>query len=205
LKGRIHGIVLAGGRSLRMGTDKAYLKVNGKALIRHICDMLETVCGELTVVLPYGEPDRYNDVLNPSVSVVTDRFLGKGPLAGIHAGLSAMPDKADYAFIMACDMPVFSIGLYERMLSLVSGRPQGGDGSDFPEAVLCPGQPFHAFYHRSAALTAERLLEQDLRRLSALTDKLRCDYVLPEADDCFLNLNTREYYDAFEQSLKFKN
>jgi molybdopterin-guanine dinucleotide biosynthesis protein A len=200
MNGGIHGIVLSGGRSLRMGTDKALLQVNGKALIRYICDKLETVCSELTVVVPFGEPNRYNDVLNRSVRVVTDHFPDKGPLSGIHAGLSALPKEADYAFIMACDMPVFSIGLYVQMLSQVSDR-QDGSGIDIREAVLCPGQPFHAFYHRSTALTAERLLRHDERRLFAFTDKLRCVYVQPEADNCFLNLNTRADYEAFVQKL----
>lgn len=202
---RIHGIVLAGGRSLRMGTDKAHLQVNGKALIRHICDELETICGEVTVVVPFGEPERYRDVLKPSVSIASDRYPDKGPLAGIHAGLSALPDEADYAFVMACDMPVISVGLFERMRTLIFGRLRGGDGEDIPEAVLCHGQPFHAFYHRSAALTAERLLRRDERRLAAFTDKLHCFYVQQEAGDCFLNLNTRADYMAYRQSLKPQN
>jgi molybdenum cofactor guanylyltransferase len=204
MSGRIHGIVLAGGRSLRMGTDKARLPVYGKSLIRHICDTLETVCGELTVVVPFGESNRYNDVLDRSVRVATDHFPDKGPLAGIHAGLSALPKEADYAFVTACDMPVFSIGLYERMLTRLSGW-QDGAGAQFPEAVLCPGQPFHAVYHRSAALTAEQLLLNDQRKLSAFTDQLRCDYVQPEADNCFLNLNSRADYEAFVQKLTKKN
>jgi molybdopterin-guanine dinucleotide biosynthesis protein A len=188
----IHGIVLAGGQSLRMGTDKALLPVKGKPLIRHICDTLEKVCGELTVVLPFGEPNRYKDVLNHSVHAATDRFPNKGPLAGIHTGLLALNDEADYAFVMACDMPVFSMGLYERMLArVIDWHELAGSDEPRPEAVLCPGEPFHAFYHRSTANIAERLLRHDQRKLTAFIEALQSVYVLPESESCFLNLNTQ--------------
>ncbi|WP_052487747.1 molybdenum cofactor guanylyltransferase [Gordoniibacillus kamchatkensis] len=191
---RIHGIVLAGGRSSRMGTDKALLPVNGKPLLRHIIDTIAPYCDGVTVVVPYGEPGRYRDLLPDGIGVTTDRTPGQGPLAGIHTGLLALPPGCEYGFLMACDMPAFSAELFGRMtLALASG----GNVPGAPEAVLCPGQPFHALYRRSAAAVAERLLVEQRRKLSAFTDALRAVYVDPPRDDCFLNLNTPDDYAVF--------
>lgn len=188
---RIHGIVLAGGRSSRMGTDKAMLPVHGKPLLRHIADTLTPFCSGVTVVAPYGEPDRYRELLPPDIRITTDGVPDQGPLAGILAGLLALPESCTYGFFMACDMPAFSADLFERMTLALCSASSG------PEAVLCPGQPFHALYRRSVAEVAKKLLAEQRRKLSAFTDALQAVYIDPPRDDCFLNLNTPEDYAAF--------
>jgi molybdopterin-guanine dinucleotide biosynthesis protein A len=188
---RIHGIVLAGGRSSRMGTDKALLPVNGKPLLRHIVDTLALHCSGVTVVAPYGEPGRYRGLLPETVRFAHDHAPDQGPLAGIRAGLLALPDGCEYGFVMACDMPIFSADLFERMTREL-GRESGG-----PEAVLCAGQPFHALYRRSAAAAADNLLAQQRRKLSDFTAALQAVYVAPPESNCFLNLNTPADYAVF--------
>jgi molybdopterin-guanine dinucleotide biosynthesis protein A len=187
----IHGIVLAGGRSSRMGTDKALLPVNGKPLLRHIVDTLALHCSGVTVVAPYGEPDRYLDLLPETVRFTSDHAPDQGPLAGIRAGLLSLPDGCEYGFVTACDMPVFSADLFERMTRELS-RESGG-----PEAVLCSGQPFHALYRRSAAAVAANLLAEQRRKLSDFIEALQAVYVDPSGSNCFLNLNTPGDYAAF--------
>ncbi|MFC0211755.1 molybdenum cofactor guanylyltransferase [Paenibacillus chartarius] len=192
----IHGIVLAGGRSSRMGTDKALLPIGGVPLLQRVVSGMALLCRGVTVIVPASEPDRYAALpLGPEVAFAADRYPDKGPLAGIHAGLLAMPAECDYALVMACDMPVLSEPLLRRMTAALADSPP-------PEAVLCRGQPMHALYHRRAAGAAERLLAADRLRLSGLAEALRTRYVEPpggaEAEaELFLNLNTPEELQAY--------
>jgi molybdopterin-guanine dinucleotide biosynthesis protein A len=265
---RIHAIVLAGGRSSRMGTDKALLPIGGKPLLRRICDALAEHCEGVTVVLPHGEPSRYDGVLAPGTRIAIDLEAGLGPLAGLHAGLSALPAGTDWAFVMACDMPVFAPELFRRMAAVLpvnlphaaalpavqpqppalsdtdppaavlpgvqlpavvlpgvqlpaavlpdadpqeaalpDAEPQAAAVPDagpsaktqHPLAVLCPGQPFHAMYHRRAAEIAARLLDARQLKLMAWIDLLQPVYVAPPEDaHCFLNINTPEDYAAYQ-------
>lgn len=188
---RIHGIILAGGRSTRMGADKALLPVGGKPLLRHISDTLALHCSDITVVLPHGEPHRYDDVLAPGTHVAADREPGLGPLAGFHAGLSALPAGIDWAFVLACDMPVFAPELFQRMAGALPDAP-----SDI-SAVLCPGQPFHAMYRREAADAAARQLDERQLKLLHWIDLLNPLYIDPPKENCFLNMNTPEDYAAY--------
>jgi molybdopterin-guanine dinucleotide biosynthesis protein A len=193
MKPAIHGIILAGGRSTRMGTDKALLPVHGgKPLLQHICDTLACVCAGVTVVVPGDEPHRYDGVLDASVRTVPDLFPGHGPLAGIHAGLLALPEPDGYGFLMACDMPRFSPRLFAEMVTLLKrGRS--------PDAVLCPDQPFHALYHKRVALIAEQCLQRGALKLTSFLNLLDTAYAALPGDDCFLNLNTPHDYEAFMQ------
>ena len=77
------GLVLAGGRSRRMGTDKALLTVDGRPLVSHVATRLATLCP--TVLVAPG-PRRLLQVVWPQDD---DRIAGAGPLAGILGGLAA--------------------------------------------------------------------------------------------------------------------
>lgn len=186
----IHGIVLAGGQSSRMGTDKALLPVNGSPLIRHICDELSHFVNEITVVLPFAASNRYSGILAASTRTVQDVYSNQGPLAGIHAGLSGMPQEVDYVFLMACDMPLFSPALFNVMKAALNESPN-------PDVVLCSGQPFHAIYHRRAAAIAEQLLRRNQRKLNVFIHALQYVYIEQHNESCFLNLNTISDYHAF--------
>jgi len=187
----IHGILLAGGRSSRMGTDKALLPVEGKPLIQHICENMLTLCENVTVVVASLQECRYAEALaagpHSRIRFAEDMFPGKGPLAGLHAGLSAMHDGG-YGFVMACDMPYLSPALFRTMAGRLDGQA---------DAVLCAGQPFHAFYHKRAARAAEACLMQEKLRLQAFYEALHAVYVTPDDSGCFENLNTPAEYEAY--------
>lgn len=191
----IHGLVLAGGESSRMGTDKALLPIGDRPLLAHICDILANVCQSVTVVTPYHVPHRYHSVLQKEIRIVSDNDPGKGPLGGIAAGLSSLKAEEGFAFVMACDMPGFSRPLFDRMFEHLA--PSDTDG------VMCPGQYFHAFYHPRVTPIAEEALRRNELKLSRFTASLKMVYVEPtvEERECFRNLNTPEDYEAFMKSI----
>ncbi len=95
----VAGLVLAGGRSLRFGTDKAWFKVRGRPMIERVASTVSTVCSPVLISLGFET----HDLPLADVRSVRDRFPGAGPLAGIEAGLSAA--NTDWVLVVACDMP----------------------------------------------------------------------------------------------------
>jgi molybdopterin-guanine dinucleotide biosynthesis protein A len=192
----IHGVILAGGRSSRMGTDKALLEIGGKTMLLRLAEQLVKHCSKVVVASGDGrQEDAYREALGPAadrVRFVRDRFPDCGPLAGLHASLSALPEG--YAFVMACDMPVISEPLLERM------REQAAAG---PDVVRTPDQPFHALYHTRTAAVLERLLEQGEYRMMRALSQLGAVTVEPEqggeTEAVSVNLNTPEAFERYSE------
>jgi molybdopterin-guanine dinucleotide biosynthesis protein A len=199
----IYGILLAGGQSSRMGTNKALLPIDGVPLIERIAADMADFCEHIVVVAK--EKETYAFLLtHPKlpISIVTDIYPGKGPLAGIHAGLNAIPSDR-YAFVLACDMPQLAPSLLRKMLHATQATPERPMG---PDAVLCVGQPFHALYHARVAPTLENFLQEDQLKVNAWLHILRLQYIEPtsqEEDQAFSNLNTPEDYAAYLKHRSF--
>ena len=96
----VSGIILAGGRSSRMGRDKTLLLFNNETLIERIVKELKGVVDD--IIIASGRTVKYNI---DGIPEVCDAFAGAGPMGGLHAGLMAA--KHHYAFVISCDMPFF--------------------------------------------------------------------------------------------------
>ena len=96
---QLSGFVLAGGKSTRMGQDKAAVTLNGLTLLQHALAALREVCGDVAIL---GKQELYG-ALGP---VCEDIFPGCGPLGGIHAALSS--SKTQFNLIIAVDTPFLS-------------------------------------------------------------------------------------------------
>ncbi len=186
-------VVLAGGRSRRMGRDKATLSAAGQTLTDRIIERLSPVVDE--VIVAAGARD-----LEPGVGrSVQDRFAGAGPLAGIHAGLRAA--TFDHAWVVACDYPDVDprIGLqlrrvvtgFDAAVPLIAGRAQG----------VC------AVYSVGQASLIERLIAAGQRSVAALLESCRVRYLdeaeLREVDPglaSFRNLNSPADYEDWIRS-----
>jgi molybdopterin-guanine dinucleotide biosynthesis protein A len=196
------GVVLAGGRSSRMGTPKAALEWHGSTLLRRTTGILARVTGgPVVVVRAAGQP---LPALPPDVEVVDDPREGKGPVQGIAAGLAALAGRADIAFISSTDMPFLHPAFVRRVLRAVE------DGADvgLPIARGYP-QPLAAAYRITLGPVAERLVAADRLRPAFLFDEclvdrldesaLRADPVLAAFDpalDSVVNVNEPADYEA---------
>lgn len=195
------GIVLAGGRSRRMGADKAFTPLAGRPLIAWVLEALEPVTETRLVVT--RSPAGFRDV---GVRVVHDRLPARGPLTGLHAGLEAAP--TDLCLVVACDMPLVrtdllallarTIGPFEAAVPYVGdpGVPPPVGAATAREAGL---QPLLAAYRRRALPALEKLLRSGSMPTSALVSVVRARIVPPEAWRAvdpeglsFLNVNTPE-------------
>jgi len=94
----ITAIILSGGKSLRMGTNKSLLKIGDKTIIERLRDLLQSMFKD--VILITNDPDDYKFLGLP---IYEDIFRHRGPLAGIHSGLKH--SKTNINFIISCDLP----------------------------------------------------------------------------------------------------
>jgi molybdopterin-guanine dinucleotide biosynthesis protein A len=143
------GVILAGGLNLRFsGENKALLSVGGKRILDRIYDVFTRIFDDIILVtndpLPYVKWD---------LSIVTDVFQVRSPLAGIHAGLFHM--SSDHAFVIACDTPFLKGSLIEDLVGQIDARkdviiPETPDGL----------QPLFSVYARQCLQPLERHLSQ---------------------------------------------
>jgi len=174
------GWVLVGGRSRRMGTDKALIEIGHQPLARRVAAEIGKICGMVSLV---GDPAVYGGLGLP---VFPDRFPGLGPLAGIEAALDTT--TVEWNLIVACDMPALEVSVLEELFAAVSDGgdcavPSYGDGRIEPLCAV-----FHARCH--AAILAA--LEAGVRKVSDALAPLALRSVPVRSPDAFANLNTPE-------------
>lgn len=192
-------IVLSGGKSSRMGRNKALLPIDGKLMIQRIFDSLGEEFSDRILVT--NRPEEYAPLLPEGVKIVSDVYPGAGPLSGIHAGLLA--SAAEYNVVAACDMPFVSRQVAEILVQKSQGY----------EAVVPRfngmRQPLFAVYHKSAAGEIEGILEGNDFRVNNLWKKLNTLWLeeddlstIPEIERAFLNINNPEEYEALGARVK---
>ncbi len=112
---RTAGFVLVGGRSSRMGRDKALLPWRSRPLVEHVAHSVRAATGSVTLV---GEPQRYGFL---NFDQLPDLHPGLGPLAGIEAALTA--GRAELNLIVACDTPAMEADYLRRLVEVAAVHP----------------------------------------------------------------------------------
>jgi molybdenum cofactor guanylyltransferase len=199
---QIAGIVLAGGRSSRMGTPKAALEWHGSTLLRRVVGVVgRSVDGPVVVV---RAPGQQLPELPDGVELVDDAREGRGPLQGLAAGLGAVRDRAAAAYASSTDVPLLHPRFIHRVLAALD------DDVD----VVLPEvggfrHPLAALYRTELVDVVERLIAEDQMRPAFLFEACRvrrlygdaflADPVLATLDpdlDSVLNLNEPSDYEA---------
>jgi molybdopterin-guanine dinucleotide biosynthesis protein A len=182
----VAAFILAGGRSMRMGADKAFVALDGRTLLARALDLARSVTHDVRIV---GEPQKFAAF----APVVEDVFPGCGPLGGVHAALRA--SQAELNLILAVDMPFVPPALLPFLITrarssraMVTVARAGGGW-----------QPLCGVYRREFADVAEVALREGHHKIDALFGQER---TLAIAEDeleaagfsasVFRNLNTRE-------------
>lgn len=177
------GIILAGGKSTRMGTDKGMMFFNGKKLVEYPLDMLRRICNELIISSDNPEYSVFD------ARIIQDKVPDKGPVSGLASSL--LESTNEWNLVLGCDMPFLNMELIE-MLIYHSG----------PEMGIVPGhdrfyEPIAALYHRSMGETFAKELHQGNYSLQAILRSanvkfLPVDSLLVEFPQLFKNINTAE-------------
>jgi molybdopterin-guanine dinucleotide biosynthesis protein A len=188
------GIVLCGGKSTRMGSPKAMLPFGSETMLQRVVRLLGSVVTPIVVVSARSQP---LPMLPGYARIARDEQEGRGPLEGLRAGLAALPESVDAAYITSCDVPLLVPGFVTLMIELLGDHDIAVmDIDGFPH-------PLSAVYRRSILPHVEALLAGDRLRPAFLFDALKTRRVRPSevasVDPDLLtlrNLNTPEDYRA---------
>ena len=181
------GIILAGGINSRMGTNKAFLKIDGIRLIDNILAVYQKIFSEIIIVT--NDPLSYTEFSD--TVVVTDIYKEKGALGGIYTGLFYA--TYDYSFVAACDMPFLNKDFITYLIE------QTGKYDiivpELPEGF----QPLHAIYSQNCLSHIKKLLIADKLKITGFYKEVRLlsipeEKIIPFNKDghLFLNINTPE-------------
>jgi molybdopterin-guanine dinucleotide biosynthesis protein A len=183
---QLSGFVLAGGKSTRMGQDKAAVTLNGLTLLQHALAALREVCSDVAIL---GKHELY-DALGP---VYEDIFPGCGPLGGIHAALSNA--KTQFNLIIAVDTPF----LAPKFLSYLAERAIDSSAMVTTPEIDDYTQPLCTVYSLDFRSIAEEALREGNYKIVPLFPKDRTLIIKENelrqfafAADMFENLNTPE-------------
>ncbi len=188
------GIVLAGGKSTRMGTPKATLPFGPETMLQRVVRLLSGVVDPIVIV---AAREQELPELPESIIVTRDEREARGPLEGLRAGLKALPAEVDAAYVTSCDVPLLVPAFVTRMIELLADHDIAVMEIDgFPH-------PLSAVYRRAVLPHVESLLGRDKLRPVFLFDAVRTRRVRPEEMTSvdpelrtLRNLNTREDYAA---------
>ena len=167
-------VVLAGGRSSRMGRPKADLEWRGSTLLQHVVQQVRAGVGGPVVVV--RAPGQSLPELPAGVQVAEDEVAGRGPLQGLAAGLAALEGSTDVAFVCATDLPFLHPAYVRRVLAGL------GDAEVALPVVRGFRQPLAAAYRTSIAPRVAELLAAGSTRPADLL--ATCDVAL--LDEAFL-------------------
>ncbi len=141
----ITGIILAGGHSKRMGVDKSLLLINSKTVIEHIANVMNSVFSNNIIIT--NTPEKY---IFMNLRIYKDIYIGKGPLAGIHSGLTH--SKTERNFIISCDIPMINADLIKSIVVYPTQKPIVAPFADGYIQELC------AIYSKSILKNIEEIL-----------------------------------------------
>ena len=197
-------LILAGGRSTRMGQDKAWLLLDGQPLVERVVRRVLPLASEL--IISTNAPDRFDElarVLPVPVRLVADLYPQVGPFAGLHAGLAAAANELVLA--LATDLPFVNLDLLRYLIGLAAGYDAVVPLTPGPNPGRPELEPLHALYRRTCLPAIERHLAAGDRRVVSFLADVRVRAVPPEEivrfdPDCrsFFNVNTPEEWEEAE-------
>ncbi|MHC5824118.1 MAG: molybdenum cofactor guanylyltransferase, partial [Nostoc sp.] len=144
---KLTAIVLAGGKSSRMGHDKALIPIQGVPLLQRVCAIAQNCADAVYVVTPW--PERYEDLLLPSCQFIREvslsgESLAHGPLVGFAQGLAEV--QTEWVLLLACDLPRLRVEVLQNWVTKLDSV--GDDAiaalADHPKGW----EPLCGFYRR---------------------------------------------------------
>ncbi|WP_066505134.1 molybdenum cofactor guanylyltransferase [Abyssisolibacter fermentans] len=191
-------VILAGGKSLRMGFDKQFLKINNTNLIDNVINKLKYEFDDIVIIT--NKPNFYSKY---NIRVFEDEIAGKGPLSGIHKGLKEAQSK--YVYFTACDMPNINLNYIRYMKDIIKKENVHACITKYGNWI----EPMNAFYNISILKNVEQYLINGNKAVYFLLKSLNCKYIEEAVAkkfssnwNMFLNLNTKEDLKVYINEVK---
>ena len=202
---RVTGIILAGGKSSRLGRDKAWEDVGGQRIIDRVIGALQSSCDEVLII--GDRPERENELSLPKcIQYRSDELKGRGSIGGLYTGLKASDTL--WSLVVACDMPFISRELIRFMLSIISKNRCDA----IVPVINGRYQPTHALYNSTCIPFIEKNISSGNFRMDSYFDEIYLEEISEDvinsiqgAELSFFNVNTeddlftaREQYQLFD-------
>jgi len=191
---RLGGIILCGGKSARMGSDKAWLPVGHEHMLQRVAGVVQAAASPTVVVA--GQGQRLPE-LGKGVEIATDRYPDRGPLEGLLSGLELVSSRCEAVFVTGCDYPFLDPGL----VSFFAER--FGDAEAVMARVAGQLHPLAALYRVSVVEQARELYATHRRSMHALAERCVAHVVeseelvsAPGGTSSFINVNTPAEYES---------
>lgn len=182
--------IMAGGKSTRMGEDKALVELNGKTLLELALERWKDFGGAVQVSV--GPAER--KCLAPAgVPAVVDHYAQMGPLGGLHAGLLAC--RTELLLLVAVDIPFVTAELAEGLAAAI------GEKDACIYALDGRPQPLFGLYRKSCLPAAEKMLTEGERKMGLLLRRVDTMCLPAEDPGPFRNLNTPEELEAARKAV----
>ena len=205
----ITAIILSGGKSLRMGTNKSFLKIGDKTVIERMRDLLQSIFKD--VILITNVTDDYKFLGLPTYE---DVFRHRGPLAGIHSGLKH--SKTNINFIISCDLPLMTKELINYLIEYKTDK--------LITIAKADGfiQQLAGKYSKECLSPSEKILKEGINNENrdAVQKKRKCNVlslidlvgaeIIPAEslpfynEDLYFNMNSTEDYNLLLNKLSLK-
>ncbi len=179
-RGLVTGIILAGGKSSRMGTDKGLMFYKGRPMIQHILDPMAKICHRILIVTSNPMYGMFG------FELVKDEQPDYGPVMGLLSGLRQ--SKTDINLVMSCDAPLVGFDLMKQLV-LATGV------ADVVAARSSVGlHPLIAVYKKRCISGLETAINEDEHRLRTVLESFHVQVfdVEKEKEELLRNMNTRE-------------
>ena len=186
-KNNITGIILAGGKSSRMGSDKGFLVLNNKTFVQYSIDALSPLVSKILIVSNNPEYDAFG------IERIEDVIENAGPVAGIYSGLE--DSSTEYNLILSCDIPLITSEILQELIDSVD------DTHDIIQLVSDgKSMPLIALYKKEVSKTFYTLLQHDERRLRIAVNNCKVKNVVLDKHQIkqTMNVNTQTEYKTVE-------
>ena len=180
LRPALSAAILAGGRSSRLGRDKALLPIGGATIIERVLAMVSSFAEHVRIIT--NDPAKYEHL---GREASPDIRPGCGPLSGIHAALSM--SSGEYVLVVSCDIPLISHGHIEQLCSAYPG-------SDIVIFKHSRFEPLCAIYRRTCLAALEELIDHGEYRIIDLFPSLSVKVIRTDDEAAFRSINTEEDY-----------
>jgi molybdopterin-guanine dinucleotide biosynthesis protein A len=185
-KKKITGIILSGGKSTRMGENKAFIQIEGVPIIKRIYDLFKQLFQEVIIVT--NQKELFS---NFDSKIYSDLIPGKGALGGLYTGI--VFSSSHHSFCVACDMPFIRESVVQYLIENIDDEdvivPRTKDGL----------QPLHAIYSKNCAEPIRKIIEEGKSKIIDLYRQVNVKIVdekdflcLDPGRASFINVNTHE-------------
>lgn len=191
-KKNITGIVLAGGKSSRMGSDKGLLTINDKTFVEHVIVAMKPLVDKIIIVSNNKDYDQFG------YRRVDDSIKDSGPLAGLYSGLKH--SETEFNLVLSCDIPMIKTEILKK---LVDADLENHEVVQIESNTKT--MPLIAMYKKQCMHKCLELLQQGERRLRVAVNELKTKTIIIDAEfDQFVkNVNTKEDLKTINHAVEY--